>query len=217
LSAERFASRTLKKNQSYPGGLTSDPAIGRILPNHVLDTSTWSTSRHWPTADMSRFTSESEVRSATDSIAADTAATMAALTSHSKVILPLTSGRDSRILMSTVRESLDRCEFVTFEYHDFRKSDASYARVISKRFGLRHRMLTIPVPTDADKRLYLEAVGYDANEGKARDFYLAASALPSDRGWITGYVGEVGRGFFWRFRWSAVRSGHTRAAHPYAP
>jgi hypothetical protein len=44
----------------------------------------------------------------------------------------------------------------------------------------------------------LEAIGYDANEGKARDFYLAAGELPSDRGWVTGYVGEVGRGYFWR-------------------
>ncbi|GLK15616.1 hypothetical protein [Herbiconiux flava] len=194
----RYSRRVLKKNQFFPSGATSDPAIGRVLPDHRLDTSTWAVDRHWPAAPLARFTKQSEVDAATTEIATSTSAVMAALTSHTTTILPLTSGRDSRIIMSAVRDRLANCEFVTFEYHDFRKADTAYARAVVGRYGLRHRLLTIPTPDDDDRRTYLEAIGYDANEGKARDFYLAAGELPSDRGWVTGYVGEVGRGYFWR-------------------
>jgi hypothetical protein len=197
-SPERYSRRVLAKNQFFPSGLTSDPEIRRVLPDHYLDASDWSVSRHWPTAPLTRFTREAEVAAATTEIAESTAAVMKALTAHTTTILPLTSGRDSRIIMSAVRGNLDRCEFVTFEYHDFRKADTGYATAVTRRFGLNHRLVPIPTPTDTDRRIYLEAVGYDANEGKARDFYLAASTLPSDRGWVTGYVGEVGRGYFWR-------------------
>ncbi|WP_440708394.1 hypothetical protein [Herbiconiux sp. YIM B11900] len=195
---ERYSRRVLGKNQFFPSGLTSDARIRRVLPNHRLDTSNWRTTRHWPTKALTRFTSGAEVESATERIAASTKAVMDALLEHGTIIVPMTSGRDSRIIMSSLRGQLDRCEFFTFRYHDFRKADGPYAEVVSRKYSLNHRLVTIPTPSDDDRRIYLEAVGYDANEGKARDFYLAAASLPSDRGWVTGYVGEVGRGYFWR-------------------
>lgn len=195
---ERYARRALAKNQFYPSGHTSDPTIRRVLPDHRLDTSTWTTKRHWPSEELTRFTTTAEVEAATARIAGSTKRVMDALLGHGTVVVPMTSGRDSRIIMSTLRDQLDRCEFFTFQYHDFRKADGPYAEAVSRRYSLNHQLVAIPTPTDDDRRIYLEAVGYDANEGKARDFYLAANALPRDRGWVTGYVGEVGRGYFWR-------------------
>ena len=37
----------------FPFGLTSRPNVRRLLPNHALNLSTWTASRHWPTPDTS--------------------------------------------------------------------------------------------------------------------------------------------------------------------
>src|SRR5690606_1439615 len=39
--------------QAYPAGLTRSDDVGRLLPNHVLETRSWKARRYWPTEDGS--------------------------------------------------------------------------------------------------------------------------------------------------------------------
>ncbi len=124
--------------------------------------------------------------------------TIESIAAHHRVLLPLTAGRDSRLLAAAAHRVLDRCTFVVFAYDDQRASDLAFARGAARRFDLDLRVLP-PEPVDERAaRTYLDRVGYDANEGKAGDFMLAAGRLPLDHAWLTGFAAEGGRGEYWK-------------------
>ena len=193
---ERFARRTLRPDQFHPAGLTSEPGVLRLLPNHYVDLISWTAARHWPTAPLRRVV-EQEAGARVETIARSTRELIEAVARRHEVVLPLTAGRDSRMLVSAARPVLDRCSFVTFDYADSRRTDVTYARRVAERFGLDLEVLPLAAVGEQDAMDYLERVGYDANEGKARDFHVATRHLPRDRAWATGFAGEVGRGFYW--------------------
>lgn len=197
---DRHAHRTLGPGEYHPAGVTSDPKVRRLLPNHRLDLGTWEAQRHWPPAPVPRVdASDAEALQARqETIAAGLREHVEALAARYRLVLPLTAGRDSRMLLAAARHVLDRCTFVVFDYRDARRADVAHARVVARRHGLRLRVLPLHEVDDAAARDYLERVGYDANEGKAGDFDLAARALPMDHAWVTGFAGEVGRGAYWK-------------------
>lgn len=185
----------LSPNHFYPAGLTSDPGVRRLLPNHYLDLTSWHTERHW--GPPSHRVDAAGIERDIGTVLAHTRSAIVALSTSAPLLLPLTAGRDSRMVMAAARPVLERCEFVTFDYRDSRRTDVTYGRAVASRFGLRHWVLPLESSTTEEKESYLRAVGYDANAGKARDFLVAAGRLPRDHGWITGFAGEVGRGYYW--------------------
>ncbi|WP_432544284.1 asparagine synthetase B family protein [Kineococcus sp. SYSU DK002] len=198
--SDRHAHRTLGSGQYHPAGVTSDPKTRRLLPNHRLDLSTWEAERHWPPSPVQRVdaTDAAALQARQDTIAAGLREHVEALAARYRLVLPLTAGRDSRMLMAAAHRVLDRCTFAVFAYTDERRADVAYAREVARRYGLQLRVLPLHEVDDAAARAYLERVGYDANEGKAGDFDLAARTLPMDHAWVTGFAGEVGRGAYWK-------------------
>lgn len=196
LSRERFDARSLGRNQFHPSGLTSDPAARRLLPNHYLALSTGQQVRHWPRGPIDRVGTD-DVAGPIGTIVEATSSFVAALGRHRRLHVPLTAGRDSRMVMSMSRATVARIDFFTFAYLDWRRSDKTFARSLSRRLGLSHTELPIVEATETEKMHYLQAIGYDAFEGKAKDFRVAAGQLPSDRGWLTSFAGEVGRADYW--------------------
>lgn len=198
--AARPARPRVLPNQWYPLGETSDPGVRRLLPNHTLDLSTWEVSRHWPVEPIERV-AESDVEGITaqiDLIASSLARVIGELATRAPLVLPLTAGHDSRMLLATARDVMTRVEFVTYDYGDSRKSDVSFARWFARDRGLKHTVLPLRPAVAEAREEYLRAVGHDASDGKTRDTRLAAALIPSDRGWVTGFAGEVGRAFYWR-------------------
>ncbi len=181
----------------YPFGETSDPHVLRLLPSHLLDLTTFAPERHWPRGPITRVDGAG-VAEQVAIIADRLTRVMEHLAQRAPLVLPLTAGRDSRMFVAAARGVLDASEFVTFEYHDQRHADLPFARHVARRFGLRHTVVRLRPASSAARSDYLHAVGYDNSEGKARDFLEAASVFPADRGWVTGFAGEVGRGFYWR-------------------
>ncbi|NAZ74007.1 hypothetical protein GTQ99_00990 [Kineococcus sp. T13] len=197
---DRYAQRVLGPGQYHPAGITSDPKARRLLPNHRLDLGTWEAVRHWPPGPVQRVDAADAagLQECQEVIAAGLREHVEALAARHRLVLPLTAGRDSRMLMAAARRVLDRCTFAVFAYEDERRADVAYAREVARRFGLRLQVLPLREVDEAAARSYLERVGYDANEGKAGDFDLAARALPLDHAWLTGFAGEVGRGAYWK-------------------
>ncbi len=184
----------VEANHSYVFGETSDPTIARLLPSHALDLVTWEPERHWPREEI---VPQSDAAAGIQQISDSLTGLMRSLARRAPLVLPLTAGRDSRMLLASTRTILDRCEFVTFAYTDHRVGDTLFGRAVARRFGLRHKVLALTEPSAEARAEYLHAVGYDASDGKSRDFLTAATSFPEDRGWLTGFAGEVGRTRFW--------------------
>ncbi|WP_432508816.1 asparagine synthetase B family protein [Kineococcus auxinigenes] len=194
--ADRYEHRTLRASQYLPAGLTSDPKVYRLLPNHHLDLVAWEPVRHWPVGPVARV-GDDGVEERVQAIADSVRHLLRALAARHELVLPLTAGRDSRIIAAAARPVLDRCTFATFAYSDERSTDVDFAREVARRFDLRLAVLPLGEVDERTARDYLDRTGYDANEGKAADFDLAARALPLDQAWVTGFAGEVGRGAYW--------------------
>ena len=190
--------RAVPPNRFYPFGETSDPTMFRLLPSHTLDLGTFETSRYWPRAPIVRVTDDAGVAEQVAIIATRLERIMGELARRVRLLLPLTAGRDSRMFVAAARTVLDRSHFVTFDYGDQRRADVDYARDVARDFDLPLTVVPLPRRASASARSdYLHAIGNDNADGKARDFLMGASALPEHRGWLTGFAGEVGRGYFW--------------------
>jgi hypothetical protein len=193
------AEQPLPANHFYPAGLTGDPGVYRVLPNHRLDLSAWKATRHWPAAPLGYATAE-EVPALVARIVDRTRALIAAATREQLAYMGLTAGRDSRMVLAAARGVIDRVDFLTFDYPDpDKRADVHMASKLARLFHLRHRVIPLARPTDEDRLRYLNAIGYAGSPGKARDFDGSLNAhTQRDRAWLTGYGGEVARGFYWR-------------------
>ena len=200
--AARMAQQpTLEPNQFYPAGLTADPAIRRLLPNHFLDLDRFEPVRHWPGAPIPRRADDDPgITGDLRRIVAHMAGNIAGITAAHPAYIGLTAGRDSRMVLAAARDSINRIRFVTFMYEDEqRKADFHMARRIARTLGLDHAGVPLLDPTEAQKRDYLLRTGWAGHWGKARDFDAACRRhLDLSRAWITGFGGEVGRAFYWR-------------------
>lgn len=199
---QKAGQRVFRANQFYPAGLTCDPDIARLLPNHYLDLEIWRAVRHWPLRprELVDERDNAGIDAVVSRIVELVRRTILGITAHSQGYMGLTAGRDTRMALACARPALDRLRFVTFIYEDeIRKPDIHIARRLAQRFGLDHVGLPLVEPTEAQKQDYLLRVGYVGHWGKARDFDVACRRyLDMDRAWMTGFGGEVGRAFYWR-------------------
>ena len=192
----------LEPNQFYPAGTTAFAGIRRLLPNHYLDMESWRVVRHWPTEPFPRVPEQgtTDIEGLVDRIVSRLSYTINSVSLASPTYLPLTAGRDSRMLTACARQAKRRVVFVTFKYDDdARLPDMHVARQIARRFQLNHVGIPLVEPTAADRDVYLARTGFAGHWGKSRDFDLACRrSLDLNRAWLTGFGGEIGRAFYWR-------------------
>ncbi len=194
-----------KPNQYWPAGITSDPDISRLLPNHYLDLVSWRPIRHYPKSRLEPICDKDLPDCIEKIVSVLRRHIVAVLESTDRLYMPLTAGRDSRVLLACSRAWKDKVEYVTFDYRPWRRErgdrvDLSVSQRLAKRFGLRHTLVPIPRNMPADTELqYLRRIGFAGGAGKSRDFFHACREhLDLSGAWVTGFAGEVGRAFFWR-------------------
>ncbi len=190
----------LYENHFYPAGLTADPAVRRLLPNHYLDLETMRPVRHWPAGPIQRVEDAGDAAPLVAEVVRHVRSIVSGLVAAGPAYLPLTAGRDARMLLACARPVVDHTQFVTFKYADRRRRpDVHIARKLARRLGLDHQEVPLVEPSLGQRREYLLRIGYAGNWGKARDFDLACRQhLEMRRSWLTGFGGEVGRAFYWR-------------------
>jgi hypothetical protein len=194
-----------KINQYWPAGTTFDSDISRLLPNHYLDLVTWRSTRHYPKASFEPIP-DKDLPDSIESIARVLCRHIGSvMDSTNRIYMPLTAGRDSRVLLACSKTWKDKVDYITFDYRPWRSEasdhiDLSISRRLAKRFGLHHTLVPIARHLPADTELqYLHRIGFAGGAGKSRDFFHACREhLDLSGAWITGFAGEVGRGFFWR-------------------
>jgi len=162
------------------------------MPNHTLELEEWRPRRHWPEGPLVQGTM-AEVPREIETILDEMRRLIVTLASAAPLLLPLSGGRDSRMILAAARPVAYESEYVTFRYADYRRLDALVARHVAKVLGLTRHELGLRSPTAEERAQYLEAIGHDASAGKARDFFVAARELSSDYGLLTGFGGGMGR------------------------
>lgn len=179
----------------FPFRLTPWSRITRLLPNHFLDLSKWTSVRHWPKGNW--VGSAGRPEEAVREIAALLEAFIAGAAKQAPLQVSLTAGNDSRMLLACSRPSLPNIRFYTDAIPDFAaRMDCTCGRRIAKRFGLDYSVTAWREPTQEEIDHWLYRTGSCVADRITRN---AGPDQQSDPNRITlvGLGGEVGRSYYW--------------------
>ncbi|TCK18162.1 hypothetical protein DFR30_1431 [Thiogranum longum] len=176
----------------FPGGVTPHKSISRLLPNHYLDLRSWRQVRHWPESKIEMTTSAEWTAS---KIADNIKASIRAVTNARKAYLPVTAGRDSRMLLACAKAELDRTKLVIFV--DIKENVDQYiVRKLESIFGLDVDYLPIAYASLEERDQWYYEVGHCVG-GRISEIYPTLRKLDHKRIIMPGFGGEVGRAYYW--------------------
>jgi len=179
----------------FPFGLTPWFRITRLLPNHYLDLRSWTAVRHWPNGSWTGSSEHTE--KAVESIAALIEAYISGVAKQAPLQVPLTAGRDSRMLLACSRPSLSRIRFYTDAIPDFSgRMDCSYGRRIARRLGLEYSVRSWRGASNEEIEGWLYRTGYCVMDRITRGTRTDQQSDPT-RITLLGIAGEVGRWTSW--------------------
>jgi hypothetical protein len=185
----------------YPLGLTPRRGVRRLLPNHDLRLESFDAVRSWPLKDIEPG---SDVDEQVHQISELTGRTIAALVATMPCSLPLTSGRDSRMLLATARDHAPELELFTSRLQratgvpDWTSLvDARVAGKIARRHGLRHRVAPITRGRDEDLDEWVFRSAGMISAPRAWRGVTGLKILDPRRTRLLGAVGELGRARLW--------------------
>jgi hypothetical protein len=176
----------------YPLDLTPRVGVHRLIPNHMLDLSTWTQRRHWPAARLPDSGPAEAVR-----VIGDLTERSMRAYADTQPMMGLTAGRDSRTLLACARPVAGQIEFVTREWPDPQvKIDVEVATRLARKFSLKHAVLSdVPaLQTHLDEWQAL----VDRTVAGQTWRNVSGARTSATRLSLKGFVGEVARAFWWR-------------------
>jgi hypothetical protein len=180
----------------YPFGLTPRHGIERLLPNHYLDLTRWTVHRHWPPSDMAIGTGEPA--GCVAAIATLIERSIAAVTRVYPAQMPLTAGRDSRMLLACARPYLSRIRCYTTSLPDATAQlDCKVARTLAHRHGFQYDVGHWKEAAESELRTWLDRTG-TCVAGRVWRGVQTEEQLDPARINLSGLAGEVGRAYYWR-------------------
>jgi hypothetical protein len=182
-------------NQYWPGGLTPDPVIRRVLPNHFLDLTGWNSVRHYPNSAVEPYSAE-DMPGQIHEITRIVRRNLLAIVEHSSnTQIAITAGYDTRLLLACAKDFFDHIQYFTFDYRGTRSfrdhfADLHVGKLLAEAYGLRHKV--IPVEEEVPREVevdYMLRTGFSGHPGKAKDFYLACKQnLDLSGALVTGFA-----------------------------
>jgi hypothetical protein len=190
--------RVLRGDVQFSLGHTADAVVRRLIPNHYLDLGDFTLHRHWPPRDMGFDIPEAAVPETVDAITARLGAHFRALVSNLPCVVPLTGGRDSRILISCGMADLDQvAEFSAFRFHNASRVDSRMGRDLAASMGLFFRQYFKVAASWTQKRDFRLKSGYSGQRGEFRAIAMVES-FPRDHVVLRGNILELLRANQWR-------------------
>lgn len=177
----------------YPFGSTPRRGVTRLLPNHFLDLTTWQQVRYWPTATL---TSSGAADNLVTSIAQRLRGTLSAVAARWPIHLPLTAGKDSRVLLAAAREVISRGRCFVMSSGRIDK-DVAMARKVARRAGIGIDVLPAMTGSQEDFKRWLYRTG-DSVAGRIAREYVTLRQLNPNGALLPGNGGAVGKGVYWR-------------------
>lgn len=221
---------TGKKGARYSFGHTEDLEVKRGLGNHFLDLKTMGMHRFWPTEQHVFEIAE------TDAVAQDAAldviinqhrsAILALSQSFTPTILPLSAGRETRMLLSCATECLDQIDYIFSHATNFAGSlDQSVARVMGQAAG---REVDMIYGFETDKK-FRENADWEREYAKrllrlgddpgtlpeAADIlrYSVTQVLPEGGILLRGYVSDLLKAVLWERGVADAQTGVLKDDH----
>lgn len=179
----------------YPAGLTPHREISRLLPNHYLDLAHWRPVRHWP---MKKIAPAASVEQKVSAIADILKAIIHAVAREREVYLPITAGRDSRMLLACSRADMDRIDLVTFA--DSKDNVDTYmVKRLERAHGLKVEYVPIVTATTEQSEQWYYEVGHCVG-GRISEIHPTLNSLDRGRVIMPGFGGALAKGHYWRPR-----------------
>jgi hypothetical protein len=181
----------------YPLGLTPRKNVLRLVPNHFLDLEKWQAVRHWPKTYPFAPRGVGEVVS---TVADRVRLTIGGVLDERPVLLRLTAGRDSRLLLACARRFADRITFFTAEHErsdEVSWLDCSTGSRIAGDLGLSYMRLKRRPPRQEDLDEWLFRTGWSIGEERGQRALRTYHSLPPGHVDLIGLCGELGRVEHW--------------------
>ena len=188
----------IPESSMYPLNLTPRKNVWRLLPNHFLDLRQWEAVRHWPKGEILLV---GDTDQAVTQVVERVRLHMKALVAKKPVLLRLTAGQDSRVLLACARPLVKHMTFFTAE-HEFLDAeswlDCNTAAHIARKFELRYIRLPHLRPRQADLDEWLLRTGWSVGEIRGWRASTTYKQLPPGHADLVGVAGGVARGLSWR-------------------
>jgi hypothetical protein len=177
----------------YPSGITSKKNATRLLPNHYLDLNTMESVRHWPTENIN---DDNNIEKNLNIIIQHIKQAINLAIGLSPLRLPITAGRDSRMLIACAKEHSEKIKYFT-QSGAKETVDQHIATLIKKRFRLDHEIILIKYADKQELSDWLDRTGHSVS-GAIWKIHPTFKTLSKDRLSLFGIGGEVGRAFYWK-------------------
>lgn len=128
----------------FPFTLTPYVGVKPLLPNHYLDLGSRRAIRFWPTAALS----PRSVEQAAAEMGELLCGTITAIAKRGSYVLPLSGGRDSRMLLAAFLSSGAKPRTATIQVPLGPRYDVDIPRRLSRKLGFPHEVVLTQTPSD---------------------------------------------------------------------
>ncbi|MFO0752911.1 MAG: hypothetical protein U0411_06255 [Thermodesulfovibrionales bacterium] len=183
-----------EKEYWWPGDSSLYREVLHLLPNHFLDLKTGAVGRFWPAGDTARLSLEEAVHATGELLSG-----LVKGASHRfELALSLTAGRDTRLLLASLKEASRKVYCFTLMYWDLKKSspDIRVPSSLLRRLGLKHTVIRCPPSMD-------EEFGsiYRRNVTTAREAYGAIAqglfrSYPQEKVCVKGNAAGIAKSIY---------------------
>lgn len=168
-------------------GLTGHKGVQRLLPNHMLDLSSFKSQRRdiefWDQAELgAQDVATGLLRSVRQVV-------------NRRSVLHLSAGFDSRLVLAAARHSCARSvTFVPLNKGWFQ--DLRTAKALARKAGIAHQAHPLIGCSTQDRTEWLCATGHVVHD-VVTDMASALRQRPMDEQQVSGLGGEIARAFYW--------------------
>ncbi|MBN2481971.1 MAG: hypothetical protein JXB19_09545 [Bacteroidales bacterium] len=137
------------------GNITIFDEIFQVLPNHYFDAGNSKVIRYWPGEKMQPI----DIEEAAERCASIIKGYMKSITARYNVMLPVTAGKDSRLLLAATKDLTDKVfYYINKDYDmDLRNNDIRIPQKLLPKLGLKFHLVNPYIPINEDfKRIYFE-------------------------------------------------------------
>ncbi|MDV7140207.1 hypothetical protein R3X28_15045 [Maribacter sp. TH_r10] len=194
-----FESEYVKNSKEhwFPSGTSLYEKVHHLVPNHYLDSATMQQIRYWPLEQLEIGDYETGLRKFSELLRQ----TLIAGSKKYNLALGLTSGYDSRILLSASKDVSENMQYYTLLYRDLNceSNDVKIPTLLSKTLGIKYKKLDCRIELDERfKKRYLESTDMAHLDDWGYIAYGISKKLTKDVVSVKGSCSETGRCFFYK-------------------
>lgn len=180
----------------FPAAATTFKDLKHLLPNHWLDLGTGKSRRYWPSAPLKARSPEEAI----DRVCALMAGQIRAASARFDLVLSLTAGFDSRLVLATARRMVDRICIMTLRQGRMPDHfpDLEIPGRLLKRLGLPHEVVHASSTMSPEFSMQFKRNVYLAHDHYGHDAEAILKHFGRTKAVLTGSGAEVGRRAFRR-------------------